>query len=131
MKRTIVVRRYVRWNNKNIIAGSLKKIYGRGPFKVLEVQEQEEDGESYEVPLEQFGSGPLITVELGRSAQKKWKIVKQTFSASFFIPAICPLCQGSKKIFQQPKRTIGYTLTPGETIDEQIVPCPLCSEEEP
>jgi len=40
---------------------------------------------------------------------------------------ICPLCQGSKKVFQQPKRTIGYTLTPGETIDEQLVPCPLCS----
>jgi len=44
---------------------------------------------------------------------------------------ICPLCQGSKKIFQQPKRTIGYTLTDGETIDEKIVPCPLCSEEDP
>jgi hypothetical protein len=44
---------------------------------------------------------------------------------------ICPLCRGSKKIFQQPKRTIGYTLTPGETIDEKIIPCPLCSEEEP
>lgn len=43
---------------------------------------------------------------------------------------ICPLCQGSKKIFQQPKRTIGYTLTPGESIDEKIVPCPLCSNDE-
>jgi len=44
---------------------------------------------------------------------------------------ICPLCQGRKKIFQQPKRTIGYTLTPGETIDEQLIPCPLCSKEDP
>jgi len=44
---------------------------------------------------------------------------------------ICPLCQGSKKVFQQPKRTMGYTLTDGETIDEQLVPCPLCSKEVP
>jgi len=42
---------------------------------------------------------------------------------------ICPLCQGSNKVFQQPKRTIGYTLTDGETIDEQLVPCPLCSND--
>jgi len=42
--------------------------------------------------------------------------------------AICPLCHGSKEILKQTKRTMGYTLGEGEkTIDEQIIPCPLCS----
>jgi len=86
MERTIVIGNFIRWNNKNIIAKSLKKIYGRGPFKILEVQEREEN-DPCEVPLEQFGSGLLVTVELGRSAQKKWKIGKQTFSESYFIPS--------------------------------------------
>jgi hypothetical protein len=42
---------------------------------------------------------------------------------------ICPLCRGSKEVLRQTKRTMGYTLTPGETIDEEIIPCPLCSDD--
>ncbi len=38
----------------------------------------------------------------------------------------CELCQGSGEIVQRPSRVMGYTLTEGESIDERLVPCPLC-----
>ena len=39
---------------------------------------------------------------------------------------ICVLCQDSREVKVEKARTIGYTLTPGETIDEHLEPCPLC-----
>jgi len=41
----------------------------------------------------------------------------------------CPLCGGDKEILDRKTRMLGYTLTDGETIDEQLVPCPLCQEQ--
>ena len=38
----------------------------------------------------------------------------------------CPLCQGSGEYLQQLKRTMGYTQTGNESVDEKLVPCPLC-----
>ncbi len=38
----------------------------------------------------------------------------------------CPMCNGSKEILNTKVRSIGYTLTEGETIDEVLIPCPLC-----
>ena len=38
----------------------------------------------------------------------------------------CKLCQDSGEVLVQCARTIGYTLTPGETIDEHLEPCPIC-----
>ena len=39
----------------------------------------------------------------------------------------CNLCLDLKEIKIETVRTIGYTLTPGENIDEHLVPCPECS----
>ena len=41
-------------------------------------------------------------------------------------PEDCPLCKGSGEILKRKIRMMGYTLYDGETIDEELVPCPLC-----
>lgn len=41
-------------------------------------------------------------------------------------PTVCPECKGCKEIKIEKARTMGYTLTPGETIDEHLIPCPSC-----
>lgn len=38
----------------------------------------------------------------------------------------CPLCEGTGEILNRKARMMGYTLTNGETIDEDLIPCPLC-----
>jgi len=39
----------------------------------------------------------------------------------------CILCGDSGEVLQVAKRVIGYTLfSPNESIDEVIIPCPIC-----
>ena len=41
-------------------------------------------------------------------------------------PEDCPLCGGSGEILRSKIRMMGYTLADGETVDEELIPCPLC-----
>ena len=42
----------------------------------------------------------------------------------------CQLCQDTKEVLSSRARVMGYTLTPGETVDEELIPCPACAEED-
>jgi len=73
----------------------------------------------------------LGEVQTGRNSQQTKdciKNLKQDFRDAGWIEP-CELCYGSKQILKTPKRTMGYTLTPGETLDEHLVPCPRCTLE--
>lgn len=39
----------------------------------------------------------------------------------------CSLCGGTGEIVQRPQRLMGYTIAvPNESVDEKLIPCPLC-----
>jgi len=42
----------------------------------------------------------------------------------------CSLCNDTGEVLDIKVRQMGYTLTDGETIDEKLVPCPLCKKDE-
>ena len=40
---------------------------------------------------------------------------------------MCKTCKGLGQIKREKARTIGYTLSPGEILDEHLIDCPDCS----
>jgi len=45
-------------------------------------------------------------------------------------PDECSLCGGSGEVLSEKVRQMGYTLTEGESLDEKLIPCPLCKPDD-